>query len=380
MSLPSVAICQQSIILGGRLRVIIEIIKILNELGIVPDIITTRLSFKPEQISEKYGKQVRVNFRFIPRIPRLRQEYAIALFNASLRHYASDYDLLINTSNSLIFLPGNKSVLTYMFYPRKSRLMAEALSIHEPEKKISPWTRTALHRSLQRRMYRWSHPKPQHKIICMTKFTCSALAQVYELPETPPIIYPPVDIAVFQSPSVQRRRSVVTLGRFGPDKRQIEQIKLAQQLPDMPFHIIGFAHNSSYYQRCQQYVSEHAVKNVHLHPDAPFSEILKYLQGAKYFLHTLINEPFGITAVQAVAAGCLPIVHDSGGQRETIPDPRLRYQNLEQVPEILSRLEKLDSSSVSRLLHRLQDHITSHFDTRIFRTEMRKELLALLNM
>jgi len=369
-SKPRIAICQPSIILGGRLRVILGIVDILNRAGIVPDILTTRLAFDPVQVMDKYGRSLQVHFRLLPRLPGLPVDSITVLFNAALRLYGRKYDLLINTGNSLIFLPRNKQVLTYMFFPRKARLLAEGASIHLPENRLSPWSRLGIQRAILRPLYRWSKPHPDHAIVCMTRFTCDALHQVYDLPADLPIVYPPVDTARFRAGDRVRTPAVVSVGRFTPDKRQLEQIRLAENLPHLPFHIVGFANNSPYYQQCRRYVEEHRLGNVHLHPDAPFEEMLSLLQGSKYFLHSLINEPFGITAVQAIAAGCLPIVHDSGGQREIVPISELRYRDLSQVPAILDRLESLDQAAVASLRAELQHHVASNFDADIFARRM----------
>ena len=375
---PQVAICQPSIILGGRLRVILGMVEILNRAGIVPDILTTRLAFDPAQVADKYGRPLQVRFRLLPRIPGLPMDSVTVLFNAALRAYGRKYDLLINTGNSLIFLPSNKQVLTYMFFPRKARLMAAGASIHLPEKRLSPWSRLGLQRIALRPLYRLSKPNPAHTIVCMTQFTRDALREVYDLPADLPVVYPPVDMSHFRTNHRDRTSAIVSVGRFTPDKRQLEQIQLAQKLPRFPFHIVGFANDNPYYRQCHRYVEKHRLTNVHLHPDAPFAEMLSLLQSARYFLHTLINEPFGITAVQAIAAGCLPIVHDSGGQRETVPLPELRYRDLAEVPAILDRLERMGEAARRSLVRQLQEHAAANFDESVFARRMQAILAPYL--
>lgn len=371
---PTVAICQSKIILGGRLRVILGIIDILNEVGIIPTILTGDLTFRPEQVTLDYGKPLQINYRRVPLVSRLPQEYAIVLFNSLLPLYISQYDLLINTTNSLIFLPKNKSVVTYMFFPRKRRIMSDAIDIHRPDLPLRRWSLAGLQRTMFRLIYRLSKPHPKHKIICLSEFTRSALTQEYGTPSDLPVIYPPVEIARFQNDRPRQRTGLVTVGRFAPEKRQFEQLKLAEQLPEIQFHIVGFVSNANYYDDCKLYAEEHTLTNVHLHPGASFEEMVELLQGSRFFLHTLINEPFGITTVQAIAAGCLPIVHNSGGQREIVPIPELRYQNLHEVPQILRSLEKMDEAALDALVRRLRQHIIAHFDAPSFHQSMKKIL------
>jgi glycosyltransferase involved in cell wall biosynthesis len=356
------------------LRVILGIVDILNNADIVPDILTTRLAISPEQIAEKYGRSLRANYRLLPRPSKIPKDFVTVLFNMALSHYASGYDLIINTSNSLIFLPRRKQVITYMFFPRKRRIMADVVSIHRPDLRLRWGSRVWLQRVLLRALYRLSKPQPHHEIVSLSHFTKSALEQEYRVPENLPVIYPAVDVTAFQKDRGERSLAIVTVGRFGSSKRQLEQIKLAERLPHIPFHLVGFAKNVDYYRKCESYVKGREVTNVHLHPDAPFSDMLGLLQSSKYFLHTLINEPFGITAVQAMAAGCLPIVHDSGGQRETVPEPTLRYKGLEDVPHILEYCESQEAAALDALVHRLQQHAFSQFGTEVFEKKMRAVL------
>ena len=53
----------------------------------------------------------------------------------------------------------------------------------------------------------------------------------------------------------------------------------------------------------------------------------KILKNAKIYLHTRVNEHFGISVVEAMAMGCVPIVHDSGGTREFVPK-NFRYRTI----------------------------------------------------
>jgi glycosyltransferase involved in cell wall biosynthesis len=375
---PRVAICQSGIIPGGRLRVILSVVDILNDMDIIPDVLTSRLSINPADINIKYGWSGKINYRLLPRIPKLSQEYFILVFNLMMSYYARNYDLLINTSNSLAFLPQRKDILTYMFFPRKRRITANTINIHQPNTPMSFWSRKGLRRAILRMTYRLSKPQPDHQIVCMTKYTRSILKQEYGLSLDLPVVYPPVDVAKYCSNGRKTERAIVTVGRFDASKRQLDQIKLAERLTEIPFHIVGFTGDGVYYKLCQQYVAERQLNNVHLHPDASFEQMKILMQTSKFFLHTLINEPFGLTAVQAIAAGCLPIVHDSGGQRETVPDPNLRYQNLDQVPTILNSLDKLNTSEAKALTLKLQNHIKFNFDEKIFYREMKLVLSSYL--
>lgn len=55
--------------------------------------------------------------------------------------------------------------------------------------------------------------------------------------------------------------------------------------------------------------------------DAPYATILKYLQTASIGTNGMWNEHFGIGVVEYLAAGLIPVVHDSGGPKLDIVVP-----------------------------------------------------------
>ena len=50
------------------------------------------------------------------------------------------------------------------------------------------------------------------------------------------------------------------------------------------------------------------------------------------YVNLAINEPFGITVIEALAAGCIPIAHNSGGIPEYLPE-ELRYSDANEACE-----------------------------------------------
>ena len=51
------------------------------------------------------------------------------------------------------------------------------------------------------------------------------------------------------------------------------------------------------------------------------------------------NEHFGITISEAMAGGCVPVVHDSGGPQETVtPDVGFRWNHVDEAVKQVSAL------------------------------------------
>lgn len=359
-----IAICQPRIIKGGRLSVILDIIKSLNDINITPDILSEYILFSKEDAITLYKKDC--SFNVIPLrktlLPYMHEDLHILLFNKLLKTRASKYDILINTSNSIINLPKDKTTISYVFFPRKYRLTDKAHSIHEPDRKPN-WSVQFAQRKLLSKFYNYKHAKDistKHKIIPMTEFTRMALNTSYPKIKTTPLLYPAVNIDDYTCNTAfsSRDNIVVSFGRFGEDKRQFQQIKIAAMLPEMTFHICGFVNsNSDYFNKCQNYITTNKISNVVLNTNCTQDEKFSLLQKSKFFLHTLINEPFGLTTVEAIAAGCIPLVHQSGGQQETVTENHLQYKSLAQIPSIIQQLTQMRTEDINALRSRLTDHI-----------------------
>lgn len=378
---PRIAITQPYIILGGRLQVILSMVQALNALGIEPDILTLGLGFKENEIEKQYGQKLRMRFRCVMPWLRLPQDYQVLVFNHMLGRLGRNYDLLIDNSNSQIFLPKRPKILSYIHFPREFRVRANVPDISRPDFNYPPFSLPGISRKFLKWIYRYSKPDLERILVCNSKFSADSLNETFPgLQNDVRIIYPPVDLKQYYSASREREHAIVSLGRFSPDKAQLEQIKLAEKMPSVMFKFMGFVFKPDYFEKCQDYIDAHHIQNVHLYPNISFDRMVETLHTARYFLHLKRNEPFGITAVQAIAAGCLPIVHDSGGQREAVFFDALRYHKTEQIPDILTDLETRSQDELDQMASQMQKFAAEHFDESIFQRKMQSLLKNLMGI
>lgn len=152
------------------------------------------------------------------------------------------------------------------------------------------------------------------------------------------VLFPPIRIGGL-APSATRTPSIVTVGRFfrpgtGHAKRQHEMVRmfgsLADRLPGWTLHVVGGvepAHESYY----REVAAAAAGLPVSLHPNAPRSLVEQLLDEASVFWSATglgeaedeapwNQEHFGMTTVEAMAGGCVPVVIDRAGQREIVRD------------------------------------------------------------
>ncbi len=127
---------------------------------------------------------------------------------------------------------------------------------------------------------------------------------------------------------------VVTTSRLDENKL-LERIPLIAQQTDSGIHfaVIGRVCSQTALERLHSLVKKlDLADRVKFYPNASAEQKIDLLRRAKIYLHTMIGEHFGISIVEAMALGCVPIVHNSGGMREFVPE-QYRYSTLEEAAQ-----------------------------------------------
>lgn len=342
-----VALIQNHVGLDGRSNVLASIVEILNERGLTPDLLT----FSGQDDLERFRSLTNAPLEFRPRRlskpPLLKgdllQELAIPYL---ARSKLGDYDLVFASSTAIYGYPEDVPLLRWICFP------LEKVPEYE-ERYRDPIYRAygLLNRLLYTLAARFSTTR-HGRWLGNSEFTRGVMSRTYSIPEDEiAIIYGaiPTDI---KSDEGERERAVVSIGGFHSDKRQLEQVELARTLPDVKFYIIGGVRSRSYFDHCQKAAS--GLANVELLPNASIDQVQDVFRRAKVFLHSKRFEHFGLGTVEGIAHGCIPIVHDSGGQREVVPYSEMRFKDQETARAgILAAL----SGEFDSLLPALQQHI-----------------------
>lgn len=155
----------------------------------------------------------------------------------------------------------------------------------------------------------------------------------------PPVIIDPLN--------VPKSNAIVSLGRFTPVKQQMDILsafltRVAPVATDWELVFVGGLSSNpidrDYFSRLQTVARGHRVRFI---ANATRSEVRAELGSARVFWHAmglgideLIHpdriEHFGVATVEAMAAGCVPVVLDKGGQSEiVIPEVGYVCPNLE---------------------------------------------------
>jgi len=163
--------------------------------------------------------------------------------------------------------------------------------------------------SLQRRFLK----KTQSKILTNSLFSSRVFERIYSL--KPFVIYPPVDVERFSSKP--KENLVISVGRFDPFKKYEILIEAFSQIKDGRFFILGSIHSRTsvrYFNKLRMLIKRFKVNGkVKLIVNSPFNVLKNILSRAKIYVHCSPFEYFGMSVVEAMACGCVPIVYRSGG-------------------------------------------------------------------
>jgi alpha-1,2-mannosyltransferase len=157
------------------------------------------------------------------------------------------------------------------------------------------------------------------------------------------ILSPPVDVQYFlrSDKKIDRADTIITLSGYSP-KRHLEKIpEIASRLNFGDFLIIGKTDEYSFLtiKNLKVITKQYGVEGrVHLLANISRSKLRKALLEAKLYLHTMPNEHFGTAIVEAMASGCIPIVHKSGGPwLDILEQTQGKYGYAYETPEEASK-------------------------------------------
>jgi glycosyltransferase involved in cell wall biosynthesis len=189
------------------------------------------------------------------------------------------------------------------------------------------------------------------------------------------VLFPPIRVQDLHPGSKQPR--IVTVGRFfapgfGHNKKQLEQVRAfgalvrAGGLDGWELHVVGGCEPSQrpYFEQVRKAAEGLPVT---LHPNAPRHVVEELFAASAIFwaatglgeddAQPWVFEHFGITTVEAMAAGCVPVVLDKAGHREIVRDgvDGYRWSTLAELGSATRRLaadpglrERLAASAVER--------------------------------
>jgi len=147
------------------------------------------------------------------------------------------------------------------------------------------------------------------RFVANSHFVARRIAKAYRRDAA--VIYPPVDVDRF-TPGGSRDEFYVTASRFVPYKRLDVLVDAFRAMPGRRLVVIGDGPGA-------ESLRARATPNVTFLGHVPHAQLLEHFRRARAFLFCAV-EDFGITPIEAQAAGTPVIAFAGGALPETIPD------------------------------------------------------------
>jgi glycosyltransferase involved in cell wall biosynthesis len=175
-----------------------------------------------------------------------------------------------------------------------------------------------------------------------------------------PVIYPPVPWVARENHWDSRRKDFVWIGRIDPSKKLEDAVSIVAGLRDAgidcAIHIVGTAVDRDYLNSIRS-LAKRMGDWIVLEGPLYGEDKASFLAQFRYAIHTRADEPFGITLVELMKAGCIPFAPNSCGSAEILDHPALLFANKDQAVANIRKLisdPDLTISVRSFLMHRAE--------------------------
>lgn len=272
------------------------------------------------------------NFSKMPMLMFSYASYLAGLVELNLKR--KKYNIIINTYGDLF---NSVADVTYVHFPIRATLNYSQIPVFASPFKWRIYSQLYRFLSLLT-----DHTKPGI-LLANSKFTQQVIKKYLNRDSL--VLHPPVDVQKYKyiSKNSRRKNYVVTISRFTP-KRHLNKVPLiARQTRNAKFIIMGMADEYSVetIQKLRKTISSCGVEDrVIVLPNVSRFTLINFLAEAKAYLHVMPFEHFGISVVEAMAAGCVPIVHRSGGPwldmlNQQQGESGFSYATIEEVAQIV---------------------------------------------
>lgn len=213
-------------------------------------------------------------------------------------------------------------------------------------------------------------------VVVNSKFIKALIEECLKTPAL--VVYPPVNLREFCNIERKKKNIAVTYSQYVPTQNLSYVPEIAGIAKQASFVIIGPSGSASNktLQELRRTISHSSIDNrVTLLVNQPFQKYVELLSDAKIFLRTLKNEPFGMSVVEAMAAGCVPVVPRDGGPWFDILDQKqgeygYSYRSVEEAANLIRMLlenDDLREEVSARAAKRAMAFDSSVFERKILR-------------
>lgn len=319
---------------GGAERVVLELHKIFPDAPIY----TSQYDPNPKiWHGGKWFADADIRTTWLQKLPRRLKKFLPVLRALSFsRLDLSDYDLVISSSGAeakAIKRGPNTKHIWYCLAPTHyywSRY--EQYLVNPGFGRLDPLARLGL-RLLVGPLRKWDYrtaQKPDH-IVAISNHIKDEVKKYYGREAS--VIFPPVDIDRFKHLLGKERMGMVTAGRQTPYKR-IDLAVLACKELDIPLTVLGSGPEH------KKLIAMAGSKTNFISRPSD-EEVAEYFSHANGFIFPTVSEDFGITPVEALAAGTPVVAYKGGGPLDFINSSNGVFFSEHSVESVASAIHQL---------------------------------------
>lgn len=231
-----------------------------------------------------------------------------------------------------------------------------------------PWTRSL---SVAERL----KLKSWRKVLVYSDFVAGVIKKSWR-PDHIQVLSPYVDLRDFHSE--EKQPIILNVGRFfrhttSNSKRQdicIEVFKQLVQKGTLNGYSLVLAGNADPNPDTDEYLEELRALSfgyaVNILTDLSYTQLRSYYAKSRFYWHAAgfgidpaktpeNTEHFGMTTLEAMASGCIPLVVPYGGQKEIVSDERLFWETEVELMEKMQSFLRLKQVDLSRLQSSVQE-------------------------
>ena len=347
---------------GGGERLAAATIRAIASMGIDVELSTLE---KPDMklIYDAYGTNIEADLK------------KIRTLNIFQKYRPHNYSLTVNTHGDMLPFYHNyfnkKNAITYCHYPIASHL----IDCRDPDYSavLQNMCLLGMTPALHKKYYnaaRSAYIKMMLNSTVLTNsdFSRNAILKSFGVDST--VLPPPVDVDIFRNAcltSNARDDSVLVISRFHPSKKIENVIHLAKLLHQNELgtgmNIVGnmLPDGIGYFDYLNNLVKHYELEDfVKFEINLKFDRLLDHMRRSKVYVHPLPGEPFGMSTVEAMSAGIIPVVPDIGGHTEFVP-AKYQFHTYGQGAESVAAALAAPASERINLSHSTQKYSVTNY-------------------